>query len=50
MNYLKEWNEACVYANECLPPFIYELTRPPYDFLALLFFVIFLIYLWNERR
>jgi len=46
--YLKEWNEACAYAGECLPPFIYSFTKEPYVALGFVGAVCIAIYLWNE--
>lgn len=48
--FLKEWNEACAYAGECLPPFVYDLTRDPWPALAFIVLVCGGLYLWNERR
>ena len=46
--YLKEWNEACVYAGECLPPFVYDLTREPYSAIISIGTVCLGLYIWNE--
>jgi len=48
MKYLQEWNEACVYARECLPPFFYDLTKEPWSFMIVLASVCALIYMVNE--
>jgi len=48
--FLQEWNEACVYARECiLPPYVYENSDPFYVFLTL-FGTIYAIYLINESK
>lgn len=46
--YLKEWNEACVYAKECLPSFAYVLTREPYSTVLVFAAVCLGLYLINE--
>lgn len=58
--YLLDWNNACVYAMECFPPFFYDLTRKPlyymtkepYSVLSTIALCCFLAYKWsgNKRR
>ena len=43
-NYLKEWNDACAYAYECFPPFIYDLNKEPYTALFTIGMVCFICY------
>lgn len=48
IEYLKDWNEACVYAKECLPPFAYDITREPFSAILLFAGLSLAIYLVNE--
>lgn len=46
---LREWNEACVYAGECLPPFFYDLSREPWLAIIAIAIGCFLIWAINEK-
>lgn len=45
--YLRDWNDACAYARECLPP---DLFIEPFTFFLFVGATTCAIYLWNERR
>ena len=47
-HYLQEWNEACAYAAECLPPFVYEINGETVWFMIFTIAVCYGIYLKNE--
>lgn len=48
--FLQEWNEACAYANECLPPFVYTADNDLWGFLFAVSFICFMIWLVNETK
>lgn len=48
--YLKEWNEACVYARECWPENSFFHFSEPWSFLAVLALVCYIIWRANEQR
>lgn len=48
IEYLKDWNDACAYAGECLPPFTYDLFREPYSAVLGFSFMCLGLYLINE--
>lgn len=47
--FLKEWNEACVYADECLPPFLYSADWDLIGFMGFTALVAFIIWYVAER-
>lgn len=49
-HYLQDWNEACAYAKECLPPFYYDVYREPWDVLLVIAFLAYVLWAWNERK
>lgn len=49
LQYLREWNEACVYAKECLPPFVYDLFVEPYDAIIVFSGICAIIWFINEK-
>jgi hypothetical protein len=48
--YLREWNEACAYAYECFPPFVYEIDLEFVETFAFILIVIYSVYRFNENR
>ena len=50
LEYLKEWNEACAYAGECLPPSFYGLDFDLPGFFIFIALVVGIVYLRNERN
>jgi len=48
--YFREWGEACTYAKECLPPFVYEMGREPWSALISIAVVCLLIWSWIEKN
>ena len=50
LEYLKEWNEACAYAGECLPPSFYGMDFDLPGFFIFIVIIIGIVYLHNERK
>jgi hypothetical protein len=49
-HYLQDWNEACAYAKECLPPPVYDISHEPWTFLLTIVFGVYVVWAWNERK
>ena len=50
LQWVRDWDEACTYARECLPDLSFFVPSEPYSALATISGVCFIVWRWNDTK